>query len=345
MEPTEETGAPRETWPAVEWGRGHVTHARIPEWIVYLVSPRELQVYAVLARYADERGYCFPGIPTIASALGVSVSTVQTAVSGLAKAGALDVIARFDGEGRQTTNGYRLHWAPPDSKNPGGRSEKRDRGGSQKRDRLRARDGEDGTSLRAERGPRAKARGSRADENSPPDLLLVAGRNLPHDALAHACGIAADSPRHTEVAAALNGSRKTGAGIRALAWTGYLAATEQPPDRPTVRLNRETEPGRELWEKALARRIRERAELWPRKMGDATLTPTALAKWWTDLPAMPDRTNSTRPAGLTPDEVRARVRDAVRPTGDDPPNGYRSSRRPRRPSSGVPEATDARRDD
>lgn len=77
-------------------------------------------------------------------------------------------------------------------------------------------------------------------------------RNLPFDALAEVCSVTEGSPREKHVAQAL-------------------------------KLIREQSP---LTDVALAGEIRAQAARYRRVMPGAMLTPTALAKWWTDLPGL-----------------------------------------------------------
>lgn len=116
---------------------------------------------------------------------------------------------------------------------------------------------------------------------SVPKLTKINGRDVAFDALAEVCGIAAGSPRLREVAVALSGRRgHPEEGIRAQRWE-ELRAKHGDERLATIANGRE-----EAWEIALAEVIRDRADEYRRKMNGAHLTPTALAKWWTDLPRL-----------------------------------------------------------
>lgn len=88
--------------------------AVIPEWVITTVSPRALQVYAMLRRSADwDSGDTFVGIPRLAERCGTSERTIQRALAELEEAQAIEVTPRFV-NGRQTSNLYRLLSIPPD---------------------------------------------------------------------------------------------------------------------------------------------------------------------------------------------------------------------------------------
>lgn len=108
--------------------------------------------------------------------------------------------------------------------------------------------------------------------SAPPTAVRVRGRDLVYDAVAVACGIQQGSPRAKSIPAALNGED----GIRAQAWREVQDTTGQ--ESPSV------EP--EAYERWLAREVEVRAALYRQKLAGAALTPSALKKWWTDLPSM-----------------------------------------------------------
>lgn len=120
--------------------------------------------------------------------------------------------------------------------------------------------------------------------DDPPKLVLIRGRNLGFDALAASCH-ADPRTRSGEIVAALNGRSGVGIGIR-------RSFYEEIP----VRANAHRDP--ELFEVALAKEIESRATIYRRRMRGATLTPTALAKWWFDVLRL-DKENVT----LTPEEI------------------------------------------
>ena len=74
--------------------------AIVPEWILYSQkSPVAICVYAVLNRYANQQGTCFPSRKTIAEKIRVSVNTVDRAIKELQELGAVRVEHRTVGEG------------------------------------------------------------------------------------------------------------------------------------------------------------------------------------------------------------------------------------------------------
>lgn len=116
-------------------------------------------------------------------------------------------------------------------------------------------------------------------EKQVPPLTMVEGRNLAFDALQIACFIANTSPRRRQLAPALNGDgrRPDEPGIRAQFWCEVVAKYqgEVPSHAP------------EQFEQALAAAIATRSRLYRFVHGDGvTLTPLALRKWWSDLPAL-----------------------------------------------------------
>lgn len=114
-----------------------------------------------------------------------------------------------------------------------------------------------------------------------PKLTKTDGRDLAFDMLAKVCRIAATSPRNKSIPIALNGSANTGPGIREQLWIELVNYRDA-----------ETGEGLDLdvcardFETMLARTIEQRSRAYEIAMPGATLTPTALAKWWSDLPAM-----------------------------------------------------------
>jgi hypothetical protein len=107
-----------------------------------------------------------------------------------------------------------------------------------------------------------------------PKLTKIDGRDIAFDALAEQCGIRQGSPRLREVAIALNGRKgHPEEGIRA-----QFHAEAKPDIYVTP----------QGWESELVTWIHRRVKLYRQKMPGAALTPTALAKWWTDLPGLPD---------------------------------------------------------
>jgi hypothetical protein len=111
-----------------------------------------------------------------------------------------------------------------------------------------------------------------------PALVKIEGRNLPLDAICEVTGIQYGSPRLGGAVAALNGTHNK-PGIRQLAWEEIIGAGL--PVRFAAPEHLET---------AICDLIRERAAQYERRFSDdVELTPTALLKWWVDLPHMARR--------------------------------------------------------
>lgn len=102
---------------SVQWGRGHVRHGRVPDWVLdaeidgRLVSDRAIRLYVVLGRYADEDGDARVGKSKLMARLGCARSTLDAAVADLATVGALDVEPVHRDDGSSGANRYTLHWA------------------------------------------------------------------------------------------------------------------------------------------------------------------------------------------------------------------------------------------
>lgn len=88
--------------------------AIIPEWVLYAdISAQAIRLYATLRRYADKQGKAHPNRQTLADNMHTSVDTVKRAIKELTDIGALDRGERYDSEGRQTSNQYRVISHPP----------------------------------------------------------------------------------------------------------------------------------------------------------------------------------------------------------------------------------------
>ncbi len=257
----------------------------VPFWVVNAgLSPRAQSLYLVLGTYADFDTSIVGAVrrKTLANRLDASVATVDRATKELVEAGALIVEEQYDERGDRTSNRYIL------LRVRGGRPRSEVTGGPESDAPV-----QELTTVR-ENEETAVAVPSQV---GPPKAVRVGGRDLPFDALMEVTGIQSGSPRMKEIPVALNGSR-TQIGIREQAWAEWGFA--------------ELGLGHvEDWESSLADRIRDRAKLWRRKMPGATLTPTALAKWWTDLPGLPEardgRSGSGQDALAIADQA---VRDA-----------------------------------
>lgn len=75
-------------------------------------------VLMALADNADDHGYCWPKMKTIAAKCSTSERTVQRTIKTLLAAGLLRKDARFDTSGRQVSNGYTLALTYPDKLSP-----------------------------------------------------------------------------------------------------------------------------------------------------------------------------------------------------------------------------------
>lgn len=87
--------------------------AMVPMWVLPLLTGTELQVYVALRSFADRRGEAHPFVRTISQVAGVSVRTVEKAISRMRVLGVLssERLTRKDG-----TNGgcrYFLRDIPP----------------------------------------------------------------------------------------------------------------------------------------------------------------------------------------------------------------------------------------
>lgn len=93
------------------------TFAVIPSWVIRAGSSRAVHLYAVLADMAGRDGAAWPSRRTLADAIGVSVDTVDRAVTELVDLGALSVEPQTH-DGRQTSNLYLLNHTPPPASPP-----------------------------------------------------------------------------------------------------------------------------------------------------------------------------------------------------------------------------------
>ena len=84
----------------------------VPRIVWQGLQPREIKVYCALASYADwDTGVCWPSRARLADDLGVSVSTVDRALSRLVKAGVIEIDKRKTDRGDHDSNLYRLPFA------------------------------------------------------------------------------------------------------------------------------------------------------------------------------------------------------------------------------------------
>lgn len=75
-------------------------------------------ILMALADNADDHGYCWPKLKTIAAKCSTSERTIQRTIKTLLTAGMLKKDARFDANGRQVSNGYTLVLSYPDKLSP-----------------------------------------------------------------------------------------------------------------------------------------------------------------------------------------------------------------------------------
>jgi hypothetical protein len=86
----------------------------IPEWVLDSgISPRALQLYAMLGRYADEDGACWPARSTLAARMRCSSDVVDRAKNELLEIEALEWEQQTTDLGTLTSNRYRLIRAAP----------------------------------------------------------------------------------------------------------------------------------------------------------------------------------------------------------------------------------------
>lgn len=144
-----------------------------------------------------------------------------------------------------------------------------------------------------------------SSQPSIPDVWLDdEGQNLPFNALRDICGIDPDSPRCSEVAAALNG-RGREPGIRALFWTECVRYVNQNPGYREV-LYGETD---ETFARALARRITIKGQTYLDAC-EVALTPSALRKYWFEPDALARRA-AKKNRGVTGDDIRRMGREDI----------------------------------
>lgn len=131
--------------------------------------------------------------------------------------------------------------------------------------------------------------------DAPPRLTRPEGQDVALNALADVCNVDLNGGRASELTTALHGTKKRKQSvvpIRSQFWREYVASEpDVEPDDDDI----------ERFEEALARMIRSRADTYSEVMDDAVLTPTALAKWWTDLPKL----RKARGRGLTAEDILA----------------------------------------
>lgn len=91
----------------------------LPEWVLDAdITPAAVRLYAVLGRYSDEKGVCWPSRRALAIRLHVSVDTVDRALKELLALDAVAVEPRYSDDG-QTSNRYFVYRSMPDMRRGG----------------------------------------------------------------------------------------------------------------------------------------------------------------------------------------------------------------------------------
>lgn len=70
------------------------------------LNKTDILLMIALGTYADQRGYCWPSVTTLAESIGVGVRYVRRRLKHLEELGHIQRISRYDDQGRQTSNGY-----------------------------------------------------------------------------------------------------------------------------------------------------------------------------------------------------------------------------------------------
>jgi hypothetical protein len=90
------------------------TFAVVPTWVLDSpVSANAVRLYAVLARYTDTDGVCYPGRRLLATRMQVgSTDTVDRAMTQLVGIGAVTITRRFNDKREPIASLYQLHVTP-----------------------------------------------------------------------------------------------------------------------------------------------------------------------------------------------------------------------------------------
>lgn len=85
---------------------------QIPHWILFHpeVTANGIRLYLILRSFAMGKGYAFPSRRRLAEAVGVSMPTLDAAKKCLVEVGAIEVEARINSSGDQTSNMYYVRW-------------------------------------------------------------------------------------------------------------------------------------------------------------------------------------------------------------------------------------------
>lgn len=89
--------------------------AMVPEWVLDHpgISDGAVRQFGILARHANADDKAWPSRRKLAERQGVSVKTVDRRNDELLAAGAIEIGARFDGDGDRTSNEYRVLYVGP----------------------------------------------------------------------------------------------------------------------------------------------------------------------------------------------------------------------------------------
>lgn len=277
-------------------------------------------VLLALADQASDDGVTWVFQETIAEKAKLDATTVRRAVRKLEKIGELET--RKAQRGRKRVNVYRVlmpdlpevdydrlpfEIAEPFTTVQDARSsEAHDRANSAGTTVQDARSSGLDTSLSSE--PKEEPPVNLAAQAAAPPVVLVQvegeerPQNLPHNALREACGIDPASPRQGEVVVALNGNKRTRPptpGIRELFWQELERWADEHDKLEELAA---LVDGSERFEQALAGAVGRKAAKYRERLKGATMTPTALARWWLDLDV--PLAGGSMSAGLSPDDMQ-----------------------------------------
>ena len=89
---------------------GGYLFAPIPEWVLYHpdLSDKAVRIFGALLRHGVDPHHCYPSDARLAQLINCAEGTIPKHRKQLYVVGAVVSFPRFDADGRQTTNGYRL---------------------------------------------------------------------------------------------------------------------------------------------------------------------------------------------------------------------------------------------
>lgn len=95
--------------------RADYLFSMVPEWVLYAdISANAVRLYAVLNRYAQGKGECFPSRRLLAEHLRASKDTVDRVLEELTRLGAVEVRKRKNSRGDWASNLYLVRSVPPE---------------------------------------------------------------------------------------------------------------------------------------------------------------------------------------------------------------------------------------